>query len=344
MPKYNLKNSISKKGVNYVRNIVDDHNSIFNEIHQENDIGIDAIIELIKDEKPTNKLIAVQIKSGKYYYNSKEESCIIPINDHYDYWKNYPLEVYGIVYIPSLDTGYWVNIKNYLRNFNECNVIKFDCNRTNVFNNDSFRKIFIPKILGEVPNLEFDIAIDLFDSDNFNEFYLGMVLLLRRYADRKLVWEKFINYFIEQDYDHIPNEMIYYLAHIPWHPDIYIWGQPIPKETKIFAQNLINQFDKNLILKLLQFIDEENLISRGSTGQSVEAIISSIPNVDEFLVEITLDPELPLFIRECAGVIYAYHKDKESIKVLSTLVNEGSWYMSELIDYILEFGYFDPYA
>jgi hypothetical protein len=343
MPKYSERNSISKQGVNYIRSLVDKHNSIFHEIHQENDLGIDAIIEIIKNEKPTNKLIAIQIKSGKSYYVSKENKCKIPVNDHYEYWKTYPLEVYGIVYVPSLNVGFWVNIKNYIRTFSGCNMIEFDCNRTNALDADSFGRIFVPKILGEIPNLEFEKAIDLFDSDNYNEFFLGMVVLLRKYSDKELVWEKFIKYFIEQDYDRIPNEMIYYLAHIPWHPDIYSWGEPITKESRAFAQNLINQFDKDLIVKLMQFIDKENLISRGSTGQSVEAIVSSIPKVDEYLVEIIMDSELPMFIREYAGIIYAYHKEGDSIEVLNNLVKDGSWYIPELINYILEFGYLNPY-
>ncbi len=344
MPKYNVKNSIAKQGVNYIRNIVDKHNSIFHEIHQENDIGIDAIIELIKDQKPTNRLIAVQIKSGNYYYNHKEKKCVIPVENHYEYWNNYPLEVYGIVYVPSLDAAYWTDIKNHFSNFGRCKAIKFDCNRTNIIDNDSFSRVFIPKILGEIPNLEFETAIDLFESENYNEFYLGMVLLLRRYSNKKIVWEKFINYFIEQDFDRIPKVMIYYLAHIPWHPDIYSFGEPITKESRMFAQRLINKFDKQLIIKLLGFIDEENLISRGSIGQSVEAIISSIPEVDKYLVEIITDSELPLFVRECAGIIYAYHKDKESIEVLNKLVYEDSWYITNIINYILEFDGFNPYV
>jgi hypothetical protein len=51
MPKYLKTNSTAKAGINYVRTIVEAHNCIFQKIDQENDVGIDALIELVKDER-----------------------------------------------------------------------------------------------------------------------------------------------------------------------------------------------------------------------------------------------------------------------------------------------------
>lgn len=63
MPKYLKTNSTSKAGINYVRTIVESHNCIFQKIDQENDVGIDALIEVVKNERPTGNFIAAQIKS-----------------------------------------------------------------------------------------------------------------------------------------------------------------------------------------------------------------------------------------------------------------------------------------
>ena len=78
----------SRAGVNFLRNVVENTGSIFNEIHQENDVGIDAIVEFFSDEQPVNKLVAFQVKSGASYYDIKNEECKIPVEDHYDYWIN----------------------------------------------------------------------------------------------------------------------------------------------------------------------------------------------------------------------------------------------------------------
>jgi hypothetical protein len=55
---------------------------IFQKIDQENDVGIDALVELVKSERPTGNFIATQIKSGNSYFDKKSNLCKIPIGDH----------------------------------------------------------------------------------------------------------------------------------------------------------------------------------------------------------------------------------------------------------------------
>jgi hypothetical protein len=70
--KYPRTNSTAKVGVGYIQSIVDHHNCIFQEIDTKNDLGVDAIIEIIKEEEPVSKFVATQIKSGKSYFNKKK--------------------------------------------------------------------------------------------------------------------------------------------------------------------------------------------------------------------------------------------------------------------------------
>lgn len=86
MPKYLRTNSTAKNGINYIRTIVECHNCIFQKIDQENDVGIDALIEIVKNEEPTGKFIATQIKAGNSYFDKAENLCKIPIGKHRDYW------------------------------------------------------------------------------------------------------------------------------------------------------------------------------------------------------------------------------------------------------------------
>lgn len=114
MAKYADTIVISKLGINYAKSVVEAAGCIFHKIEQENDLGIDGLIEFIKDGVPQNKQIAVQVKSGQSYYNSQTNQCLIPVGNHFDYWTKHPLSVFGIVYIPSLNTANWVNIRGQL--------------------------------------------------------------------------------------------------------------------------------------------------------------------------------------------------------------------------------------
>lgn len=67
------KLQLQQKGINFLKGIVEDNGSIFHKIEQENDFGIDCIIEFFKDEEPINISIAFQIKSGSSYINKKIE-------------------------------------------------------------------------------------------------------------------------------------------------------------------------------------------------------------------------------------------------------------------------------
>jgi hypothetical protein len=343
MPKYLKTNATAKSGINYIRTIVESHNCIFQKIDQENDVGIDALIELVKNERPTGNFIASQIKSGSSYFDKKANLCKIPIGDHRDYWSNHSLPVYGIVYIPEYESAYWINIKSYLKeNLNE-RVISYEPTLANIINKITFITQFIPHLTGEVPNISFELAKELFQSNNPDELYLGLYTLFKKYAYKNEVWEIFVNYFKTHTINEIPEMLIYYLSVIPWHPDILFYKDSHTQESRNYGKTLINQFTKNNIEKLLHFIDEENMISRGSLGQSVEAIVSSVPNFLEYLEQIIKDNTQEIKIREFAALIYAYHLGVNSIEVLLSISANQSWYIQELINHIKEFGVFDPY-
>lgn len=344
MPKYADTMVTSKLGTNHSRSTVEAAKCIFHRIDQENDLGVDAIVELIKEGEPLNKQIAVQIKSGQSFYNAQSNQCLIPVENHFDYWLNYPLGIYGIVYIPALKTANWVNIKKHLNTHGQISTIKFDRTKTNIFDLENFTKIFMPTILNELPKLSFDEAATLFHSTHPSESYLGLLVLFRNSPNVLKIWDWFIDYFKTKEQSEIPPILIYYFAHIPWQPDILYHGEPINQATKDYVRKHFEEFKKSEIIKLLSFIGEESSIARGSIGQSVQAIISSISNHNSLLLEVVKDNCLPIFIRECASLIFAYHNQKDALPILETLSKEGSWYAGELINILNEDGFVDPYA
>jgi len=344
MPKYAETIVTSKLGINFVKTVVESEGCIFHKIDQENDLGIDAIIELVKDGLPLSKQFGVQIKSGQSFYNGQSNQCLIPVGNHFEYWRKYPLSVYGIVSVPVLNSANWVDIKWHLKESGPCATIKFDRTKTNIFDSDSFMKIFVPEILKELPKLSFDEAASFFHSNNPSESYLGLLVLFHTAPNALEVWDWFIDSFKNRDGSDIPPILIYYFAHIPWHGDIAYHGEGFSKETKAYVKERFDRFNKQDVEKLLSFIDEENGIARGSLGQSVEAIISSLSNRDSLLLEIIQDDQLAVFIRECAALIYAYHHPNEALTVLKALSDQGSWYAGELFSFIRENGWINPYA
>jgi hypothetical protein len=343
-PIYSATVVTSKLGVNFVKTVVESSGCIFHRIDQENDLGIDAIIELVKDGLPLNKQFGVQIKSGQSFYNNQSNQCLIPIGKHFDYWNNYPLSVYGIVYIPFLKSANWIDIKQHLRHFGHCNTIIFDRTKTNIFDSKSFMKMFVPRILKKLPKLSFDEAASLFHSDHPSEFYLGLVALFHTAPNEREVWDWFIDVFKKKDISDIPPIIVYYFAHIPWHGDIIYQGEAFSEAIKRYVKKRFDEFSKKDVEKLFGFIDEENGIARGSLGQSVETLVSSLTKRDSLLLEIIQDSQLAEYIRENAALIYAYHHPHKALPHLKALADEGSWCAGERFSFIKEHGWIDPYS
>lgn len=111
---------IGKKGVSYVTTIVDECMCSFHKIEQENDVGIDGQIELFDERRlPIGKLISVQVKTGRSYYDLDKNECHISIGTDREYWMKIDMPVIGIVCVmdekyESVKTAFWVDIKEYL--------------------------------------------------------------------------------------------------------------------------------------------------------------------------------------------------------------------------------------
>ncbi len=237
MPKYLKSNSTAKTGVNYVRTIIEKHNCLFQEIDSKNDLGIDAIVEVLKDEKQTCKFLALQIKSGKSFFAKTTNLCKIPIKNHKEYWSNYPLPVFGIVYLPEFENAHWVNIKKYLKNFPEHTVISFEPTLANLINDKTFVTQFIPHLLNETPDISFELSVRLFKSEKEDEFFLGLHTLFKKYAFKNEVWDLFVEYFFTNNLENIPEAIVVYLSYIPWHPDYITLKNLIQKILEYMHKN-----------------------------------------------------------------------------------------------------------
>jgi hypothetical protein len=107
---------ISKEGVNHARQVTNDAGHIFREVLEE-DYGIDAHIEVCQNDGPTGMLIGLQIRSGESYVHSEKTNSFtyyLEIDD-LKYWHEYSLPVFLVIYRPSEQKAYWVDIKEFMK-------------------------------------------------------------------------------------------------------------------------------------------------------------------------------------------------------------------------------------
>lgn len=343
MPKYKRSAVTAKEGINYVRSAVESAGSMFIAIGHENDLGVDALIEFIENEVPLNKQVAVQIKSGASYYSETTQECLIPVGDHGDYWAKHPLPVVGVVYVPAHGVAYWASIKGLLKSGAEVTVLRFPACDATRFDVRTFSTIFLPRVVGAVPSLSYEESLRLARSAHPDEMYLGLLTLFRRYPDETTTWDELIRVFRTFPSNEIPPILIYWLAHIPWHGDIAAFGKTASVAVREYARALLADFGAGEVLKLISFIDPESQIARGTLGQSVEAIVSSLPSSCALLRKVIDSPVSSMTEKEFAALILAMNEAKEAIPDLMRLEDAGSWYAAEIRKHIEQFGGINPY-
>jgi hypothetical protein len=320
-----LKSSaMGKKGVNYVRNIIESSNSIFHEVHQENDYGNDAFVELVDEEDVKGITIALQIKSGKSFCTKK--SCSIPASkQHFEYWKSHSLPVLGIVYDPDENIAYWTNIKHHLGSDRDVinngpYTVTFNKTEFSRFTTQNFEKIFKPIHLKQEIKLSLDESLKFSESNDYTEHGLGLSSLARRHAKSDVAWVKLLDIFKSRDVGKLDPDILYYMAHIPGHPDIF-WhsGQEIPTSLRKNLRSSIASMSESDIVKMLSLLDEDDCFERGTLGQSAESIISLIQDKESKLLAIIENKELIPHTRDSAVILYAYYLQEKAIGMLKQL-------------------------
>ncbi|AOW83884.1 MULTISPECIES: DUF4365 domain-containing protein [Gammaproteobacteria] len=344
MPIYRKSAVVSKIGVNYTRCIIEGAGCLFQQIDQENDLGVDAICELVNaDGHPENHLFALQIKSGDSYFNETSTSCSFSIGTHREYWAKYKVPVYAIVYVPKLSTAYWVDVKQFLKNNPDTSTVSFSINRANQFDEEKFLAYFKPMVAGRGPNISLEESLSLARSHNEDEVCLGLTTLFRRFPNTLQTWDELVRVFKIREASEIPGFLIYILAHIPWHGDIAYHGEDIEPSTKKYASELIDTFNEADIRKLLLMIDDDG-IQRGSVGQSIEAVINSIGCAPSYLINIINNVDDSMNLREAAAFILAVDKGVEALPYLRELASGGSDICDLIIQDVIEQDGFYPYS
>ena len=104
-----MANKTERTGIHHCGEIAERNNWMFREQH-ENDIGIDAHIELTDDTGRSKQLLALQIKSGPSWFKEKTDSFIAfrDINERqYNYWTENSLPCIVVLYNPDDEMCIW---------------------------------------------------------------------------------------------------------------------------------------------------------------------------------------------------------------------------------------------
>ncbi|QIM54741.1 DUF4365 domain-containing protein [Hydrogenophaga crocea] len=94
-------------GVSALDHFFSQHGWLFRE-QTTHDYGIDAHIEVVNKERPTGKLVALQIKSGTSFFTEEtNDSFVFRIDDkHVAYWVDHSMPVVLVIYNPETKSAY----------------------------------------------------------------------------------------------------------------------------------------------------------------------------------------------------------------------------------------------
>lgn len=312
--------AIEREGINFTRGVVEAQNSIFHEIHHENDYGNDAFIEFVDGEEVTGVCVAAQIKSGSSYCTPT--TCRIPHTEKQaNYWRRHSLSVLGIVYDPDEHVAYWIDLAAWCRHHPGAGTVVFLKNDVSRFDAQNFREIVAPRLIRKTPQLDFQRAKEFALSLEPEAHSLGLRVLLHKYHDTPETWEIFHQCLISRPMENLDRFIAYAHAHIPWHGDIA--GPVVHEPLRSQVQSQMATWNRRELLPLLGLIDE-NGVERGTPGQSVYAIVDlSISQPEEKLRDIIFDSDVSAALRENAVFLFSLIARQKAVPVLQLALSDS---------------------
>jgi hypothetical protein len=291
-------------GILFVHQIVNECRSVFHQIHQEDDLGLDAYVEFFDDSSPSGEIIALQVKTGKSYKTSS--GYRIPADrEHFMRWANFAIPIAGIVVDQEAGKAFWVNISDFLSqnpNLIESGPYVIPVSEQNEFDIESFGASF-RRSFSYFTTSDAAHAADLFFSHMPSERWEGFLgLIAGRTRNGRLVPLILANACADTDIQiraHAGDALSRYLTH----PEVGFYP-PAPIQ-QWAARVIARVFDERTIRLLLECVDE-NGFERGSTGQSLAVLFNLVPGISTILLGICLDARCVYEVRHSALLLIGY--------------------------------------
>ena len=311
--KWKKSKQTENSGLLYVASVVNECNCILNKVDGSNDIGLDGYLEFVERESVTGLCIGLQVKSGDSYQNQGHKFANIKGDkDHFIYWSEHTLPIAGITFIPEDNKAYWIDITKFLKD--NPSVIKdgpytIPVNKDSVFDASTFPQ-FYQSFLSYKNSFNEDWNFgrtlrSIVDFRSINMRIDALKSLFYFHRNQKESWYYVVQQFRIEDDERIQGLLIHTLRHVISHGDIF-WHKDniVDNETIKYARTLISKYyGMDEIEKLLDHIDDETGISRGSFGQNIYPIIDLIPDKVEFLKKLIIKSETSDHVRSWAAII-----------------------------------------
>jgi len=321
LPKRKKSAATERKGVNFIRSVVEESGSIFQEITRDNDYGNDAFIELVINENVTGIMLALQIKSGKSYIK-KDRCCFAATASQCRYWAEHRLPVIGVVFDPSEDRAHWINLSHYnkgRRDFSD-QFISFEKREINAFDKESFESFFVPLFSRKPIRLGRERSLAWARSPDFSMHSIGVKSLFYGFCKNLSTWEVLEELLYTRIPENTTGFIPYALAHDPWHGDIVETKETtLDSGLRSLLKERMASYDNKILLALIRLIDD-NGFERGSVGQSVYAIVDLVvENAPAKIASIIDNEKVESITRRCALGLYCLMMQGNSGKKLTSI-------------------------
>jgi len=306
--KYPKKKATGKSGVSFVESVVAKQGSIFRTVHEEDDLGIDGFIELVRAEASSGRLIAVQIKSGDSYLAQDGSEFVIPVDErHLDYWLGYMVPVILVCYSPSKNVAAWASVRDYvaLEKYND----RLPVTQIRV----PIRREFTPEAVGEgitgLANVRFDErslleCADFCLSEEASLRRQGFHILMSHPSSRdSKVLHYFARKFISEPDDLLAKDALFVLGYgvgrrrWSWNPN-----NPDEGEVARYAVSLCRNFTEPELHRMLALCDDEAFRGPNALGERLFDVTCCCDDSIRVFDRISEDKTEP--IRRRANALY----------------------------------------
>lgn len=298
--------STSRDGINFVRTLVERHNSTFQEIDLHNDLGNDAYVEFVVEENATGCCVALQIKSGRSYRVAPDKYAFQSDRDHFDYWASHTLPVLAVIFDPDVQRAFWVDITDHLRQHPamiEHGPYTISANQElSDASFDDFRRhcLRYRDQYSREPN--FGRALDSFAArEDVERCFDGLRALFAYHRQHAATWYYLISCLSNYREHPILRALLVRLCHVPGHGDIF-WSKSnlIDEEVRRRAVFFMRErFDRRDALTMLSVIDDTG-IQRGTVGQCVHVLVDTMADTEGAMESIAIDADQSERIRHSA--------------------------------------------
>ncbi len=285
----------SREGVNFVRGVVERHNSTFQEIDLHNDLGNDAYVEFVVEESATGCCVALQIKSGTSYRTDSGRYGFQSDQNHFEYWASHTLPVLAVVFDPEREKAFWTDITGHLRD----NPSSISDGPYTIYTDQEFSdatlSIFRDQCLryrdqySREPN--FGRAIESFSArEDVERCFDGLSALFAYHRNQPATWYYLISCLSNYRGHTVLRALVARLCHIPGHGDIF-WSKQniIDEHVRRFALHFMKErFDRRDAVTLLSVIDDAG-VDRGTIGQCVHTLVDTMAATYEVMESIAKD-------------------------------------------------------